>query len=343
MRGARCHTCRPPATLAPGETVPGTAHFRPRDLGKQDGLATMPVSDGAAGILAMTGLAIGAVIDVKPKSLFLGPAALETTRSGSVTVTNVGLDPGSSTPLVLSDVHIDGNDGAWQVTQSASSVGEPGASASIGVSFTPTAAGVSNAVLVLQSNDGMHPSVAVPLAAMGRALQPCTLAVSPGNPVDFGPQKLFQQTVQGFEVTNTTADDCIVGDHGLASGAPAGRTLPPGGRMSVRVEFVAQAAQSYSGSVQFYVSNKSAPSLTVGLTGSGDDSCFFISPTTVDFGSTTLGCGIGNHNLYAVNQCNYWVRVVDVHTSGAPFTTSAQVPIDVGPQSSAPIPIGYAP
>ena len=120
------------------------------------------------------------------------------------------------------------------------------------------------------------------------------LAGEPGR-LRAGEAVLLQR--EGFELTNTIGDDCIVGDPALVTGGPAfrwpggvaltGRTLPDGGRMSVRVEFDPEQAQPHAGRVQFYVSNRGAQTTTVDLAGSGDGSCFFVTPATVDFGSTT--------------------------------------------------------
>src|SRR5207244_588274 len=135
---------------------------------------------------------------------------------------------------------------------------------------------------------------------------------------------------------------CIVGDPVLTGGpafrwpgglTPSGRTLPNNGRMSVRVEFVPEAAQTYAGGVQFYLSNKSAPTLSVGLSGEGDTSCFYVSPGAVDFGAATQGCSSPAQNAWAVNHCDYPVTVSDVHTSGAPFYLGAVgAPFTVPPQ-----------
>src|SRR5438128_9884873 len=97
---------------------------------------------------------------------------------------------------------------------------------------------MSHATLVIESNDGLHPHVEVPLAAIGRDLLPCKLAVVPGNPVDFGAQRGFVPIVEGYELVNQTADDCLVGEPASVAGAPeigwpggtvlSGRPRPPG-------------------------------------------------------------------------------------------------------------------
>jgi hypothetical protein len=342
-----------PRTLAPGETASGTARYRPRNLGAQATQASFAASDGGPGTLSLTGTGIGPVLQTKPKSLFVGPAALGTTRRSLVTVTNVGFDPQGTVPLVLTGVRLENNDGSWTVQGGAMTVGAPGASVDLPVSFTPSATGISQATLVIESNDGLRPHVEVPVAAAGRDLLPCTLGISPGAPVNFGAQRLFSPVVGGFELTNRTADDCIVGEPAIVAGAPAfrwpggvvpaGRTLPPGARMSVRVEFDAERAETYSGLVSFYLSNRSAPSMSVALVGSGDPSCFFVTPPTVDFGATTLGCGVPNLFAYAVNQCSFPVTVTAVDTSGAPFSATAQLPATVQPNTNFAVAVGYRP
>ena len=343
-----------PITFLPGQVRTGVVHYRPRALGDQAAQVSMPASDGAPGTLSLHGIGIGAVLQATPKSVFVGPTAIGTSRSGSLQLTNVGLDPHQVARLLVSNISVQSSDSAWSLeTPAPIDVGEPGGAATVRFSFSPSREGMSQAVMVIDSNDGLHPRFQVPLVAIGRQLAPCTLNVQPGAILDFGPTLLFTPTVQGFELTNTTADDCIIGDPVLSSGdqafrwpggvAPSGRTLPPGGRMSIRVELLAQAAQAYSGGIQFYVSNAAAPSMTVGLRGQGDNGCFFVSPGTVDFGATTLGCGIGAQSAYAVNHCAYSVTVTQVATSGAPFSAAPQVPFTVAPQSSAPIAVSYAP
>jgi hypothetical protein len=343
-----------PMTLAPGQTLTGVARFAPRSLGDAAAQVAIAASDGAPGALSMTGTGIGPVLQASPRSVFVGPTALGTTRSSQIVITNVGLDPQQAWPLTVSDISVISDDPAWTLdTSTPISIGEPGGQATVRFSFTPTHAGLSQATLAISSNDGLNPVTRVPIAANGRNLQPCTLDVSPGTTLDFGPTRLFAPSVQGVELTNTTADDCIVGDPVIVSGgpafhwpggvAPSGRELPPGGRMSVRVEFVAQQVTSYSGAMQFYVSNKNAPSMTIALAGQGDDSCFYLSPETVDFGATTLGCGVPTQNAYAVNHCSYPVNITGVITSGQPFYSSPALPITVGPQSSVAIPVTYRP
>ena len=343
-----------PMTLAPGQVLTGAVHFRPRLLGDLAAQVSISASDGAPAALALHGFGIGAVLQATPKSVFVGATAIGTSRSASLVLGNAGLDPHQVAPLVVSNISVQSSDPAWSLeTHAPVAIGEPGGSATVRITFRPTQAAMSQMVLVIDSNDGLHPHLQVPVLALGRQLLPCTLKVQPGSTLDFGPTQLFTPTVQGVELTNTTGDDCIIGDPVLSAGAPAfrwpgggapsGRTLPPGGRMSIRVELVTQAARAYSGAIQFYVSNAAAPAMTIDLRGEGDSGCFYLSPGTVDFGPTTLGCGIPSQNAYAVNHCTGAVTVTQVATSGAPFSVAQQVPFTVAPQTSVPIAVQYAP
>ncbi|HUJ25538.1 MAG TPA: choice-of-anchor D domain-containing protein, partial [Myxococcales bacterium] len=344
-----------PFTMAPGETLAGTATYRARTLRQVSAQATFAASDGQPASLAMSGSGTGPVLQASPRSVYVGAAAIGTTRTGQILITNAGYDPDGAAPLVISNVSVISPDPDWVLlTPTPITVGAPGATATIRFYFTPQQAGLSQVILGIDSNDAVHPVVQVPVSGEGRELKPCALSVSPASPVDFGPVKLFSPSVQGFELTNVTGDDCIVGDPVLVSGGPAfrwpggvaptGRTLPDGGRMSVRVEFDPEQAQAYSGRVQFYVSNKGAQTMSIDLAGTGDGSCFFVTPATVDFGSTTQGCGTDVQSLYAVNQCPYTVRVTSAGTSGAPFSIGAlAVPQDLAPNTSLTIPVEYSP
>jgi hypothetical protein len=347
-------SAKAPLTLAPGESIGATVTFAPKTLGALQAQAVFTVSEGAPVVLALTGTGFGPVLQATPRSLFVGATAIGTTRSGSVVITNVGLDSQAGNPLLLTGVHLQSTDGAWTLQSGPTSVGEPGARVSLQVSFTPRLEGTSTATLVLDSNDGLNPHLEIPLAALGRQLLPCTLTVSPHAPVDFGSISLSQSTIQGFELTNTTSDDCIVGDPVLDAGSggtfqwpgnvvPNGRTLPSGGRMSVRIEFQPEAAQTYSGSVTFYVSNKSAPSMTVPLTGAGESGCFFLTPGTADFGANTAGCLVPRQTVFAVNHCSGPVTVTQLSDTGGPFHASATVPFTLPSQTNLPITVTYQP
>ncbi len=343
-----------PLLLAPGQRLTGVLRFAPVSLGSQTSQVTLRASDGAPALIALTGTGIGPVLDPNPRSKFLGPVALGTSRSTTIIIGNPGLDPHLIAPLVITNVSIKSPEAGWSVTPPARQTLEPGDTASVQVQFTPRVAGSSRAVLVLQSNDFLNPSVEVPISAEARQLAPCTLALNPGALLSFGAVPVGHPTTQGFELTNAGAEDCIVGEPAITSGGPAfhwpgslvpsGRTLPPGGRMSMRLEFMPEQAIVYAGGIDVYVSNAGAPRLHLSMNGSGDSGCFFLTPGAVDFGSAQSGCSALAQTAYAVNQCPQTITVTSVTTSTGPFHLGAKAPgapVKVAPNTSLAIPIDY--
>src|SRR5882672_2408303 len=256
-----------PLTLAAGQTVSGTARFAPTQLGPQERHASLLASEGAPGDLDLIGTGYGPVIDARPNPLDFEAASIGTTRPKKLFLTNVGLDPTARDPLVIQRVTLKGDPAVWSFSAPPLpwTIGQPGKQGVLTARFTPNQARRENASLVIESNDGLHPSFEVPMTALGRQLLPCNVKRAVSTTVDFGLAPVFHPTTQGFELINSGSEDCIFGEPDIISGdpafhwpglvAPAGRTIPPGGRMSVRVELTPQTAGDYRGQVEFYMSN----------------------------------------------------------------------------------------
>jgi hypothetical protein len=344
-----------PVSLGPGQSIGGTARFAPRILGPQQAHVGFVASDGAPAALDATGSGYGPVLSASPNPLNVGPTATETTRTKKLVLTNVGLDPTQRDPLVINDITLQSSDpGAWSFSAPAVpwTLGEPGGTGAIVVGFSPSSPGIGTATLVISTNDGLHPTLQVPLSALARQLAPCQVSVLPGNPVEFGAAKTFDQTVQGFELVNEGQEDCIFGDPEIVAGgpafywpgnvAPAGRQVKPGARMSVRVAFNPEAERDYTGQVAFYMSNKAQQTVLVDLHGKGDGGCFFITPGAVDFGGTQLGCSIANQSAFLTNQCAGPVTVTDVHLTQGPFSIVGMPPLPFTVQRNQQIPVTMA-
>ena len=344
-----------PLTLAPGQTISGTARFAPTQLGPQERHASIVASDGAPGDLDLLGTGYGPVIDARPNPLDLEAASIGTTRPKKLFLTNVGLDPTGQDPLVVQRVTLKGDPAVWSFSTPPLpwTIGQPGKQGVLTVRFTPNQPRQENAFLVIESNDGLHPSFEVPMTALGRTLLPCQVTVYPSTTVDFGLAPIFHPTTQGFELINSGSEDCIFGEPEITSGgpefhwpglvAPNGRTIPPGGRMSVRVEFTPQAAGDYRGQVEFYMSNPGLQAPVVNLRGTGDEGCFSVTPGAVDFGGTTPGCSLPEHFAYATNQCSAPVTVTAARITPGNFSISTipGLPFTVAPNSQVPIGMRY--
>ena len=346
-----------PMTLAPGQQISGTARFAPRQLGAQERHAGLVASEGAPGDLDLVGTGYGPVIDARPNPLNLEAASIGTTRPKKLFVTNVGLDPTGAAPLVVQRITLNGDPKIWSFSAPALpwTIGAPGSQGVVTVFFTPQASEQDNPSLVIESNDGLRPSIEIPITALGRQLPACQVTVYPSATVDFGREHIFLPTTQGFELINTGGEDCIFGEPDIVTGGPefrwpggegpAGRTIPPGARMSVRVEFLPERAGEYAGKAAFYMSDPNLQTAWVDLHGIGDDGCFFLTPGALDFGGTQPGCNLPEQFVYATNQCSQPVTVTNADVTPGPFAISTipAVPFNVAPNTQVPIGIKYHP
>jgi Abnormal spindle-like microcephaly-assoc'd, ASPM-SPD-2-Hydin len=341
-----------PLTLAPGQQISGTARFAPTELGAQERHASLVATAGAPGDLDLVGTGYGPVIDVRPNPLDLMAASIGTTRPKKLFITNVGLDPTGAAPLVVQRITMNGDPTIWSFSSPALpwTVGAPGTQGIVTVYFTPRVPQQENATLVIESNDGLHPSIEIPVTALGRLLPPCRVTVYPSTTVDFGLDRIFHPTVQGYELVNSGNADCIFGEPDIVTGGPAfrwpggeqptGRTLPPGGRTSVRIEFLPEQAGDYTGKVSFYMSDPNLQAPVIDLHGIGDDGCFFLTPGALDFGGTTPGCSLPEQFVYATNQCEGAVTVTNADTTPGPFAISTMPPIPFQVPRKSQVPIG---
>jgi hypothetical protein len=348
----------PPLQLAPGQTITGTATFAPREYRLRSATAAATVSRGGPSLLALSGTGVGPKLVPRPAALYVGPAVPNTTRTKNLAIANGGYDPRGNQLLVVTSVSLQsGEPATWgfRAPPLPWTVGGPGSAGTIVVSFSPQGAGFSRATLTLGSNDPLRPVVNVPLSALGRILPPCTPRIEPSGTVDFGAIHVLQPSVQGFELINDGEQDCLLGDPEIVSGTPefswpgnvqpSGRTLPPGGRMSVRVRFVPPSERTYQARVEMYLSNPAMPRLAVALQGEGDARCFVLTPGTLGFGSTANGCGVLNLTAYAHNWCAGPVRVEAVSINRPQFTLAngPALPVAIPPNGVLPLTVRYQP
>jgi hypothetical protein len=113
--------------------------------------------------------------------------------------------------------------------------------------------------------------------------------------------------------------------------------------MSVRIEFGPEKAGDYTGEVDFYLSDQARQTVAVGLRGTGDAGCFFVTPGAVDFGGTQAGCGLPQQFAYAVNHCSFPVHVTAASVTPSPFSIVQipPLPFTVMPNSNVPIGLAY--
>lgn len=196
----------------------------------------------------------------------------------------------------------------------------PGASAAIGVVFTPRAgAGASRGSLSFRvAQGGAASTEQVALTGEGRHFAPCQYGLSPPAALDYGRVPVGAEVTLGVALRNTGTEPCFVSGMQLASGSDpefsatplAGRSLAPGEQALLRIRFRPSAARAFSGMAEAWVNSpQPRDHPTVLLSGEGIDSCFTLQPTTLDFGTARLGCPARGLEIAGFNRCSTPVTV----------------------------------
>jgi hypothetical protein len=272
--------------IAPGHTTAVAVTFQPAAVQAYPATLTMTTNDPAhpAVSIPLTG-AGGYPHAVPPGPLDFGNVAVCLSHTLNATVGNSG-------PV---DLHLS----AITVTGSGFSTGPAtltvpaGGTASIGVTFKPTATGPASGTLTFLTDDPATPNVSVALTGTGTPEPPPTVSVSP-SAVNFGAVPL--QYFVGVAVTVANTGPCedlavtltVTGtDFLLTTGDPT--TLPPGNppisdtiaastSKSYTVVFAPTATGAASGQLAVTSNDPAHPTTTVLLSGSG----VTVSPAAIE-------------------------------------------------------------
>ncbi|HET7037001.1 MAG TPA: N,N-dimethylformamidase beta subunit family domain-containing protein, partial [Thermomicrobiaceae bacterium] len=212
------------------------------------------------------------VVSLSPASLTFADQVLNSTSAAqTVTLTNSG-----AAPLTISSIGVTGsNPGDFAQTTNCGSSLAAGASCSINVTFTPTAAGSRTARLTLVDNAGGSPQ-SVALAGSGTA---ATLSLSAPS-LAFGTQPNgTPSAAQTVTVTNSGAAALTISSLGFSGADPGDfaqtttcplspSTLGAGASCRISVTFVPTAAGSRSATLTLTDNAADSPQ-SVALSGSG--------------------------------------------------------------------------
>jgi hypothetical protein len=286
--------------LSPGDSQDVVVSFTPSELTPYTGELDISSTDTASLVpVTLLGWGGGAQISCSPVSLDFETVAATTGSSLSVSCTNTGSDVPDhpEAGLIFSTLLTDNpvfsaqvdptsvNQASWASPLAA------GQSVQLDVIYTPTDAGTDVGLLKINSNATDGTSLTPPAIALtGTAIveEGCNYAVTPWT-VDFGQVQVGSKYDAGFVITNTGPDACLVTGLNLSAGTPTAWTLtsgpvvsqrlsppqtPPGPyptQLDLQLEFAPTQAGSYSGAVQWTLSDSQAPHQTVVLAGAATE------------------------------------------------------------------------
>lgn len=255
-----------PMSLGPGQSATVGITFAASEAGTATG--SLSVASDASNPdllvnLGATGIAQGQ-LSAQPSSLSLPAVGIGQTSTGTVSLSN-----SENQSVTVSQISIAGTGFAFSTAPTLPLVITAGGSANLGVSFTPSAAGVSNGNITVTS-DAFDPTLNIGLS--GDGLGANDLGVSP-SALAFGSVEI--NTNKQLTGTLTSGGSSIVvssanwtGAGYSVSGISFPVTVNPGQSVPYTVTFAPTSVGAASGSVSFVSNADNSPTVQT-FTGTG--------------------------------------------------------------------------
>ncbi len=356
-------TCTSTSSIAAAGSCTVILTFTPSAAGARS--ATLTVSHNAtpaSSTLGLSGTGVAVVVtapvaQVGPASLSFGSATVGTAASPAqtVTVSNTG-----TAPLVLSGISTASTEFAVSGgTCSASGSIAPNANCTINLTFTPSAAGARSATLTV-SHNATPASSAVALSGTGVAVVVTTpgVTVAPAT-LSFGTSTIGTAT-GSQNVTVTSTGSAALNLSAISTGSSefvvsggtctASSSLPPSTNCAISITFTPSAAGARSATLTVS-HNASGGSSTAGLSGTGTAVVITapiaqLTPTTLSFGSSTVGTATATQTVTVGNTGNAPLVLSSIATASTEFAVSGgtcTASSSIAPGANCSIVLGFTP
>lgn len=257
-----------PYTLPAGSSANFSVAFTPTAAGTDNATLTLASDASNPSVpVALTGSGMSTATPgylSAPASMSLGSVNLGSTVTKTLTISNTG-----GTTLKISSASVSGSGYLASGLTFPYSLAA-GSTASLSVTFTPTAAGTDNATLTLAS-DASDPSVAVALTGSGTSVSYGTLGVTPGS-MSFGSVTIGTTQVQNGSVTASGGSLTLSSASSSNSAFTVGgltlpMTLAAGQSVPFTVTFAPKTSGAATSNLSFFTSNSTSATETA--SGSG--------------------------------------------------------------------------
>jgi len=292
-------TCATTTAVAAGGSCTVSLGFSPTAVGTRSATLSVTSAVGNATV-TLTGTATAApapVANVSTNSLSFGAVVLGASASAqTVTVSNSGTAALSLSAIGTGSTEFPVSGGTCATTNSIA----VGGSCTVGVGFTPTAAGARSGTLTI-ANNGSGSPLTVALSGTGTALTPVA-QVSP-SALSFAQTVGLATAAQTVTVSNTgtgpltlssvSLTGAAASDYALASGTTcaSGTTVAVNNNCVVKVVFTPSATGTRAASLSV-AHNASATPGAVSLNGTGNAvpmGTLTLNQSALNFASTTVG------------------------------------------------------
>ena len=268
------------APMAPAASCTIQVSFTPTVVGAASGSVTITNNAGTQKVtLSGSG---SAPVTFSPTSLSFGNVVVSTSSTRTITLTNR-----LNTTLTVSNVAVSGVSGPFAVASNTCGAVAAGASCTVGITFSPTAAASATGTLTFTDNAVSNPQT---VSLTGTGIAPVTLSVTSLS---------FSTTVAGNTsvaktVTLTNNQGTALGISSIGTTGPfavasntCGTSVLAGKSCTVGVTFSPTAVGSAMGTLTFNHNATNSPQM-VSLSGTGS-APVTLSVTSLSFSTTVAG------------------------------------------------------
>jgi hypothetical protein len=330
-----------PLTLGINQSSTFSVQFAPNADGNViGGITFVSNAPGSPMTMTLSGTGeAGATLTASPSTLAFGSVLIGDHPSQTVTLKNTG-----NSNISISQMTSIGS--AFAVSGMSLPVTLAGGqSASLSVTFTPTASGTESGSVTVTST-ASDPSLVVSLEGTGASPQP-QLAVSPAS-LSFGSIAVDSSSSQPVTLSNTgtgalTISAASASSAGFSvSGFSLPATLNPGQNAALNVTFAPRSAGSTSGTLSIVSNAPDSPAL-IPLSGTGAQGQLSASPANVSFGSVLVG-GNAPQTITLTNTGGVPVAISNASVVGAAFSLSGlSTPVTLNAGASTAFAVTFAP
>ena len=332
-----------PLTLAAGQNATLTVAFSPVAAGNVTGsVSVISNATNSPTTIALTGSGIAPTRILSPSvsSLSFGNILVgKTSGPQTVSITNSG-----NSSVTISQFTVPG------AAFTASGLTVPmtlvaGQSASLTLSFSPSAAGTVGGSVSVVSNATNSPTT---ISLTGTGVQP-QISVVPSS-VAFGNATVGTSDIQTMTIRNTgtanlsLSQATLSGQGFVLSGLSLPLTVAAGGSAPFTLSFTPTSASNFAASLSL-TSNAPGSPLTVALTGTGlaPTLQLSVSPSSLSFGSETVGTS-GSQTITISNTGNSSVSVSQITVSGVAYSASSMaLPVSLNAGQSTSFTVVFTP
>jgi hypothetical protein len=307
-----------PSTLTAGQSTTFTARYSPSSSAALTGsisLVSNALNSPLAIALSGAGVASQPQLTVTPSNISFGNAAVGSSSSQTISLTNPGNASVTITQLNATGSGFGVSGATLPLTINA------GSSSSVSATFAPTSAGAKTGAISIVSNASGSPAT-VSLSGTGVQGQ---LTASPSL-LTFGSLATGSSASQTVTLTNggsasVTISQATASGHGFSiSGLTTPLTLASGQATSFSAQFAPTSGGNANGTITIASNAPSSPT-TISMTGTGAQPQMSVTPSSAAFGNVSTGTN-NSQTITLSNGGSASLTVSSVSVTGTGFSIS---------------------